>query len=261
VQLTIDKPSAPIGSFIEFTYRFVPSPTAAIAEDYRVFVHVTDAEGERVWSDDHDPPVPTSTWKPGEPVEYTRSLFVPMLANLGPAAVDVGLYRDNERLRLDAPEADGNPRSRAYRVATLTLRPESENTLIVYKSGWHPDEFAAEDPSVSWKWTQKTAVFSFRNPRTDIDVHLEYGARPDAFGQPQQVSVLAGTQVIETFTAATPGRRLRTIVVPADRLGTGEMSELRIEVDRTFVPSSLSSGGPDVRELGLQVYHLVVESR
>jgi hypothetical protein len=39
------------------------------------------------------------------------------------------------------------------------------------------------------------------------------------------------------------------------------MAELRVEVDRTFVPAKLPAGGRDVRELGLRVYNVFVETR
>jgi hypothetical protein len=36
------------------------------------------------------------------------------------------------------------------------------------------------------------------------------------------------------------------------------MAELRISVDRTFVPSAIGAG-QDVRELGFRIYHLFVD--
>ena len=48
----------------------------------------------------------------------------------------------------------------------------------------------------------------------------------------------------------------------ADRrqLGAGDMAELRIEVDKTFVPALLpDTQQPDPRELGIRVFHAFVE--
>ena len=39
------------------------------------------------------------------------------------------------------------------------------------------------------------------------------------------------------------------------------MAELRIELDKTFVPAKLPAGGRDARELGIRVYHAFVEAR
>jgi hypothetical protein len=67
---------------------------------------------------------------------------------------------------------------------------------------------------------------------------------------------------VDTFTADNSTPVLRRIQVSADQLGTGEMAELRLDVDRTFVPSKLAAnGGKDVRELGIRVYHAFVEAR
>jgi hypothetical protein len=78
---------------------------------------------------------------------------------------------------------------------------------------------------------------------------------------PQTVTVLAGDQLIDTFKVDHVGPRLLRIPIPAAALGTGEMAEIRLEVDRTFVPASLPAGGKDDRELGIRVYHAFLEGR
>ncbi|PYR33652.1 MAG: hypothetical protein DMF89_12865 [Acidobacteria bacterium] len=42
------------GSVLETTYRFTVAPDARFLDDYRVFVHVIDPDGEPVWNDDQD---------------------------------------------------------------------------------------------------------------------------------------------------------------------------------------------------------------
>jgi hypothetical protein len=66
---------------------------------------------------------------------------------------------------------------------------------------------------------------------------------------------------VESFAADNGGAVLKRIPVTAAQLGEAEQAELRIEVDRTFVPSKQPAGGKDVRELGLRVYHAYVEAR
>jgi len=81
-------------------------------------------------------------------------------------------------------------------------------------------------------------------------------------GTPQQVTVSTVDDVLSTFEAAggdTP--TLARIPVPAAALGAGEMSELRIEVDKVFVPADQPAGGRDTRQLGLRVYHVYVDGR
>jgi hypothetical protein len=263
VSFSSSKPRVALGSPVDLTYRFDVAADAEIAGDYKIFVHVKDPDGQRLFSDDHDPPIPTSEWKPGQRVEYTHTRFLPIIPYLGEANVEVGLYRNDERLPLQGPEgAEGETTSRSYKVGTLDLLPTTENLFVIYKSGWHPDEFSADDATRSWKWTQKSAVLSVRNPKTDVVLYLDYDARPDLFtAGPQEVTVSAGNQAVATFQAASSAAELRRVPITAAQLGTGEMAELRIDVSQTFIPAALPAGGRDTRELGIRVYHAFVESR
>jgi hypothetical protein len=235
-------------------------PGATIPLDYRVFVQMTNADGALLWQDDHDPPVPTSQWKNGQPVQYARTRFLPT-TELAPADVTirVGLYRDDERLPLSGGIAEAS--GRAYPVAVLQVAPESEGTFLIYTGGWHPDEFP-DDSAQAWKWTQKASTISFRNPRADAMFFLEFDARRDVFpGPPQQVSLFASGQLVSTFPADSNQTVLKRIPLPQAVLGREEMVELRIEVDRVFVPAELPAGGKDTRQLGIRVYQAFVESR
>src|ERR1700757_1392591 len=75
--LTLNKDRVAIGSAVTLTYKFVVAQGASFDKDYWVFVHILDPEGEQMWNDDHQPPTPTSTWKPGQTIEYKRTVFVP----------------------------------------------------------------------------------------------------------------------------------------------------------------------------------------
>jgi hypothetical protein len=264
VAVAVSKPRLPLGAPLDITYRFERLPDAQIDGDYRVFVQVKNSTGDILWQDDHDPPVPTSAWKPGQPVEYTRTRFVPIVPYLGDTTIEVGLYRENQRLALEPPAAPSEREAieKSYRLAALHLLPTSESIFVIYKTGWHPDENLAEDPSVSWKWMQKAGVLSVRNPRRDVTLYLEYDARPDLFpDNPQQVTVSIGDQAITTFPANTAVPTLLRIPITAAQLGTADMVDLRLELDRTFVPAKLPAGGRDARELGIRVYHAFVEER
>ncbi len=264
VSFQASKTRVPLGAPIDLTYRFNVAPKANIAGDYRVFVHLIDENGNPLaWNDDHDPKPPTSQWKPGQTIEYTRTVFVPVFPFVGQATVEVGLYKGNERLVLSGPEpADRAATNRTYKVGTLQILAPAENIFVIRKSGWHPAESAPENPSLEWQWTQKAAVLTFRNPRRDVTLYLEFDARTDVFSDhPQQVTVYSASNAVETFAADNAVPVLKRVQIPAAQLGTGEMAELRIEVDRTFVPSQLPAGGKDLRELGLRVYHAFVEAR
>lgn len=265
IALTFNRPSVPLGSPLELTYRFEVAADAKIDGDYRVFVHINRDDGTMIWNDDHDLPADaeTSRWKPGQTVQYTRTRFVPAFSYLGTATVEMGLYRDEDRLPLAGPfPEDRDAPKREYKVATLDLLPRSESIQVIRLSGWHPGEFALEDATQEWQWTQKLATLSFRNPRKDTTFYLEFDSRSDLFaGAPQQITIYSGQTLIQTFTADRLGTFLRKIPIEVGQLGTGEMAELRIEVDRTFVPAKLPGGSRDLRELGIRVYHAYVEPR
>lgn len=260
-EFRINKPRVALGSPVELTYRFTRVPgSPAPAPDRRVFVHFVDANGELMWTDDHDPSVPTSQWREGQTVEYTRSVFIPIYPYLGEARVLVGLYdpATSHRLVLEGQDVG----QRAYQVGTVELLPQSENVFLIFKEGWHPAEVAQDNPAVEWQWTKKDAVLSFRNPRKDATFYLDADARPDHFSEAQQVTVSIGGQTIDQFELTSRDRVLRRIPITAAQFGEGDMVDLRIAVSHTFVPSSTPGyDGRDTRELGLRVFHAFVEPR
>jgi len=262
VSATLNKSRASVGAPVDFTYRFEALPGASIQGDYRVFVQIKDVDGQIVWSDDHEPSVPTSTWKPGQVVEYTRTSFVPARVATGEVTVFAGLYDDDRRLPLKAADPSGRePADRSYRVATLQIAPESERIFLIYKGGWYAEEAPTNDTD-PWKWTQQSAVIAFENPKADVTLFLDYDARPDVFSDgPQTVTVALGDQTLQTLRADTQDRRLVRIPIGASILGTGPMAEVRIDADKAFLPSSLPAGSKDNRRLGIRVYHVFVDRR
>lgn len=263
VSLTLNKKSVPQGGLLDYTYRFQVANDARISGDYRVFMHMKRDDGTAIWMDDHELPdgMQTSLWKPGQTIEYTRTRFVPLFSYLGSATIEVGLYKDAERLALQGPDpTDRESAEKSYRVATLELLPRSENVQVIRLNGWHPAEYAA-DPNVEWQWTRKVATLSVRNPKADVTLILDVDSRADLFaGQPQQVSVFAGDVNVGTFSVGSD-QTLHRLPVTAAQLGTAEMAEFRIEVDRTFIPAKFPNAGSDTRELGVRVFHAYVERR
>jgi hypothetical protein len=258
VSLTLNKPAAALGSPIEMTYKFQVAPTATFDGNYRVFMHLLDSDGVNRWSDDHDPPKKTSEWKPGETVEYTRTSFIPVVPYLGDATIRVGLYR-SDAPDTRAPLSGPDPSGRSYQVATLKVLPQSENIFIVLRSGAHGTEWAPDNPAREWFWTKQEYVASFKNPRKDATLYLEFDGRPDLFNQPQMVNVYLGSQSVASFAVDNVNPVLRRIPLRADQLGSVDMVELRLGVDRVFTPASMPGGGKDTRELGIRIYRLFVE--
>ena len=264
VTVTLSKSEVALGSVLDLTYRFTVEPNAKVSGDYVVFSHLNREDGTTIWNDDHQLPEgkKTSQWKPGQVIEYTRTRFVPNLSYLGPATIEVGLYRDDERLTLIGPNAaDRESTAHSYKVAGLTLQPRSKATQMYQLSGWQNPEFAPDDPTVEWRWTQKSAILSLQNPKTDVTFYIEYDGRSDWVGKPQVVDVYCGDAKVGSFTADARVPTLVKIPVTASQLGAGEMTQFRIEVDRTFVPAKLPSAGNDTRELGIRIFHALVEPR
>lgn len=253
--VTLDHQQVPIGSPLKITYRFQVAPGASFDRNYKVFVHVLDSDGQGLWGDDHMPPTPTSAWQPGETIEYTRTVFVPNYPYIGPASIRIGLYDEDSGKRLTlAGSAEGMRQE--YEVATLELQPQSENIFLIFKDGWYQGEVAKENPAVEWQWTTGRATLSFRNPHKDATLYLEYSGRPDRFQSPQQITVRVGESVVGTFAAEAREPTLLTFPITAAQLGSGDVSEIVLEVDRTFAP-----GDGDPRELGIQVFHVFVDAR
>lgn len=252
--LALNHDKVPIGSPVRLTYKFEVAPGAKIDGDYWVFVHVLDPDGEQLWTDDHLPPVSTSSWKPGQTVEYQRTVFAPNYPYIGEAVVRLGLYSPptGRRLTLGGQEVS----RREYQVAKFQLQPQSENIFLVYKDGWHPAEVAAENAASEWQWTKKNATISFRNPKKDVTLSLDYDARTDLFTPPQEIVLRLNGQPLASFATDTRDRKLVTFPISTAQLGPRDMAEIGIEVDRTFAP-----GGSDTRDLGIRVFHAFVDPR
>jgi len=76
------------------------------------------------------------------------------------------------------------------------------------------------------------------------------------------VQVKLRSQPIDQFTLAPNELQLRRIKLPAEQLGTGDIAELQISVDQTFVPVAVNpSVSKDPRELGVRVFHAFVDPR
>src|SRR5262245_1339292 len=247
--VTINHDRAPAGSPIEITYKFVVANDAKFAEDFRVFVHVVDTDEERMWDDDHNPPTPTTQWKPGQTIEYTRTIFVPVFPYVGDATIQLGLHsiKNQQRLTLTGE----NVGQHAYKVALLQ---QTDNLFTVFKDGWHMAEAATHDAAVEWQWTKKQGTLAFKNPKKDSIFYFDADSPGRELHGPQQVQIVLGGQTVEQFSMAPDVRELRKIKLPGNLMGEADLAELQIAVDPTFVPMTVTAGASkDPRELGIQI--------
>jgi hypothetical protein len=259
--VTLQRSVVPIGSPLEMKYRFrVDAQDPAFAEDYWVFVHFLDRDGELMWTDDHRPPTPTGRWKAGDTIEYARTMFVPKFPYTGPTTVEVGLFSPKTQQRL--PMTGQTRGQRSYEVASFELGLQSANQFVVFKQGWHPAEVADDQVGTEWQWSRKEATLTFRNPKRDVLFYLELDRPAAPFPEPQQVAIRIGEQLVDSFALASHEHQLRKFALSPAQLGTADTVEMRIGVDRTFVPANIPSmQSRDPRELGVRVFRAYVEPR
>ncbi len=256
-ELGFNRARVPIGGPLEMTYRFTASPEiGTLTEPYRVSVQFLDADGELMFIDDHDPPVATTDWRPGETVTYERRMFIPMYPYVGNASIALGLYSPvtGDRVAL----AGDHIGQGAYAVATIELAPPPKS-ILMFQDGWHQRE---RDGDREWQWTAGEAIITFRNPRQDSILYFELDGRPDLFESPPRVELVVGDRTIDSFSLEASGVTFHAAMVSASDFGDDDTTELTLHVDQTFVPATLpDSNGVDARRLGVRVFHAFLESR
>ncbi len=257
--VSLSRPRVAQGSPVDLTYRFriseVPPPAS-----YRVFVHVVDADEELMWTDDHNLPTQPNQWQPGQTIEYTRTMFVPMYPYVGTSKVLVGVHdpETNTRLKLGNPDRG----DRSYQVAEFELLPQTENVYLIYRDGWHPAEVAADNPGVEWKWTRKEATVAFRNPKQDATFILQLDNPAQAPSAASEVDIRLGDRSLAVVQVSPDDAPVHKIPLSAADLGSGDLVEIRLVANRTFVPAlEPSSKSSDTRELGVRVFHAFVQAK
>ena len=197
----------PLGSPVEVTYKFLVAQGATFDDDYTVLVHFLDSDDELMWTDDHQPPVPTRTWKPGQTIEYKRTMFVPIYP----------LHRAGHRprsactrRRRRAPAAGGEIERPAriqgrHASAAAALRerlPPVQGRLAPGRGR------RRTTPPSSGSGRRSRATITFRNPKKRRDV-LPPCRRPgDSYAEPQVMTVKVNGQQLDTIPA-DPERRVR----------------------------------------------------
>jgi hypothetical protein len=259
MQVALSRPKVALGSPVEVTYKFTVAQNAPGLGQRRVFVHFLDADEELMWTDDHDPPTPTSQWKPGQTIEYTRSMFIPSYPYVGAAKVVAGLYTPGQPDRVKLSNEDRGDRS--YKVADFELLPQTENIFVIFKDGWHPAEVVTEASSrTEWQWTKKEATIAFRNPKRDVTLVLQVDNPASGPNAAQNVTVQIGDQVLQTIPLDAKNAPVLKFPVTAAQLGTGDMVEMKFTADKTFVPAlDQSQKSNDPRELGARFFHVFIQ--
>jgi len=255
--LTLDLNQVPLSYPVNMTYKFVVAPDAKFTKNYHVMVHFADQDDRLIYQDDHDPPVPTSQWTPGQTIEYTRRFFIPVYPYVGDTTIELGLYCDGCPLR--APLTGADVGHRTYTVTHLQLLPQSEGVTVVYKDGWYASEGSDTAGDGAWHWMRKNATLAIKNPKKDSILYLKVGNWARDYKEPHHVIVsLEGGPPLDQFTISSEQKpTLRTIQIPAASWGPRDTVYLQLSADKSFVPDLLWRNG-DQRELAVQVYKAVV---
>jgi hypothetical protein len=257
--IKINRTKAPLGSALEVTYTWTVEPGAKkLDQNYWALVHFLDNHEVMLFSDDHPPVPPASSWEPGKTYSYTRTRFVPVYPYVGPVEVRMGLYPYPGRG--ERPALKGDDRGfREYKVADIELLPQTENIFLVYKDGWHNPETHPDNPSVERTWSKKDALVSFKNPKKDVIVYLEADTCVKCFPQTPELTMRVGNNVGAKLPFEGPQVYLKKIRVKAADLGNDEWTDIRFSMNQSFVPKNLNPPmNNDDRELGFNLYHLYV---
>jgi len=248
VSATPQRPSIEAGAPIEIEYRFTRAAGApAFPADAWVFVHVTDAAGALLWTDDHQPPTAPSTWGDAE-VTYRRAMFVPRATTAGRVRIEAGVFSRADGVRV--PMAAANPSTSLFEVMRA-----SNDLFVVFGDGWHGAERVEQRQANEWRWSKGDARLSFRRPQRDAVLSLEIDQPVTQVGR-QSVELRVGSDLLATLAVEPGARRIHRISLPAGRLGAGPTVELDLHVRPTFVPATTAGlGGQDTRELGVRVFN------
>jgi hypothetical protein len=115
---------------------------------------------------------------------------------------------------------------------------------------------------LEWRWSMKSGKLSFPNPKQDVDLVIQADQPAPVFVEPQQVEVKLGDLVVDAFRLATGPAELRRISLSQSQLGDGQMVELAVVCDKTFVPATIAAmKSGDSRQLGVRVFRAYVEPK
>lgn len=253
-RMNVNKKSAEMGTPVEVTYSFsTKQDYVALNKNLTVFVHFLDPKKVMRFQDDHLPPKPTSEWRPGGNYNYTRTVFIPRNIPAGEYRVVMGIYSPEQaqRIVLDAKDSD----HRSYDMGTLLIEIPPTEPIVQYGQGWYDPESAPGDITNHWRWTKKEAILKVRNPKADALLYANVDAVPEKFQEPQTVTISVNNHPIDSFRVSGNQPLMKKYPVAKDLLGDNKLVEVKIAVDKTFVPAS-DKNSRDTRELGVRVYQL-----
>lgn len=255
IAATLSAQRAEAGAPVTISYTFsVPAGASALPADRWVFVHALDESNELLWTDDHVPATPTEAWRPGTPVTYSRTMFVPRNTAAGQVRIEAGVFSRGSGERL--PLAGQNRGMRSYEVATLTVTPAANP--VVPESGWYDPE-SGESPGREWRWSRRESHLSFANPKAPITLYLQLDQPVTSLPASQAVEVRGPAGVLATVTVPGGAPLVAKVPMTAEQLGQADRVNVTFTVDSTFVPAATPQlKSTDTRELGIRLLNAFV---
>jgi hypothetical protein len=256
IAATLSAPRAEAGAPVTISYTFsIPAGASALPADRWVFIHALDESKELLWTDDHVPPTPTEAWRPGAPVTYSRTMFVPRNTAAGQVRIEAGVFSRSSGERL--PLAGQDRGMRSYEVAILTVTPAANP--VVPESGWYDPE-SGESPGREWRWSRAgESHLTFANPKGPITLYLQLDQPVTSLPASQAVEVRGPSGVLATVAVPAGAPQVAKVPITAEQLGTADRVNLTITVDSTFVPAATPQlKSTDTRELGIRLLNAFV---
>lgn len=252
---TLSAQRAEAGAPVTVSFTFsLPAGAPALPADRWVFVHALDESNELLWTDDHVPATPTEAWRPGTPVTYSRTMFVPRNTAAGQVRIEAGVFSRGSGERL--PLAGQNRGMRSYEVATLTVTPAANP--VVPESGWYDPE-SGESPGREWRWSRRESHLSFANPKAPITLYLQLDQPVTSLPASQAVEVRGPAGVLATVTVPGGAPLVAKVPMTAEQLGQTDRVDVTFTVDSTFVPAATPQlKSTDTRELGIRLLNAFV---
>ena len=102
----------------------------------------------------------------------------------------------------------------------------------------------------------------FANPKRSVELTLELDQPTDVFSVAQHVEIRLGEAVVDDFDLEQGAPLVRKIALSPEQLGEGQMVELAVVPDKTFVPAKLAAlQTTDTRQLGVRVFRAFVQPK
>ncbi len=260
VQLTVrlEKSALPTGGPLELIYRW-QVPTAAepdSSDDFHVLAHFWGEDGEILWQDDHQPPIPTSQWHPGSTIEYSRIHFVSDSIPPGEITLTTGLYdqQSGQKIRLAGNEESEHKLE--YGMTRLELLPADRLPIIVYGEGWYNWETGKQNDDY-WRWCRGEAVCWVESPDGPCSLFMEVQAPVQMLDSAQRVTLEVEGTPVATLELENPWWVVKKIPIPEALTRDRGCFRLKLIMDKVVTPVEPEKSTPG-RELGLNFKQLVV---